>query len=379
MNMSDKKTVVLAPDSFKGTLSSPQVCTAMAKGIKAIRPDLKVVATPIADGGEGTMECFFTACGGEMPEPLISDPYFNPIRGRYALLKDGTAVIEMAVAAGLPLVGENKNPALTTTFGVGELIKAAIQRGATKIVLALGGSATNDGGAGMAVAMGAKFFDANGKEFVPVGESLKDICRIDIANLKALIGDIPVTVMCDVTNPLCGENGAAFIYAPQKGADEKMVKELDAGLLHFAQVIISSLKLDISEVAGAGAAGGMGGGAIAFLNGRLVSGIDVILDTVGFDKLLEDALLVITGEGRVDGQSASGKAIAGVTKRATSKNVPTVVIAGDIGENVEALYSIGVKAILSTNRVAAPYQEQRKRAASDIELTTQTLLRIMNI
>ena len=239
----------------------------------------------------------------------------------------------------------------------------------------MGGSATNDGGTGMAAALGARFYDVDGTEFIPTGETLSQIDAIDTGECNSLLRGIRITAMCDVTNPLCGERGAAAVYAPQKGAGPEMVKLLDNGLSHLADVVARD-GTDCRDLPGAGAAGGMGFGVSVFLGGRLQSGIDVMLDTAGFDRLLEGAELVLTGEGRVDSQSVQGKAVAGVARRAAVRGVPTVVIAGDVASGAEALYALGVAGILSTNRIAAPYEVQRIRAASDIEAAAETVFRL---
>lgn len=370
------RRVIFAPDSFKGTLSSPEICAAYQRALHSVYPEATGVFLPIADGGEGTVDCFLAACGGERVTLAVSGPFGEKTPSFYGLLNEGkTAVIETAAAAGLPLVGEQKNPELATTYGVGELIRDAVSRGATEVILGLGGSATNDGGTGMAASLGVSFRNREGQEFTPVGKTLIQIESIDTRKAKNLLQDIRITAMCDVTNPLCGEQGAAAVYAPQKGADSDMIRRLDNGLAHLAD-IAARAGTDLRNVPGTGAAGGMGFGVSVLLEGQLQSGIDVMLDTTGFDRQLDGTDLVLTGEGRVDGQSVQGKAVAGVARRAAGRGVPTVVIAGDIGPGAEALYSLGVAGILSTNRIAAPYDIQRKRAAVDIEATAETLFRL---
>lgn len=368
--------VIFSPDSFKGTLSSPEICGAYQRALLRIYPEAEGIFVPIADGGEGTVDCYLAACGGERISLAVTGPFGKKIPSFYGMLNGGkTAVIEMAAAAGLPLVGERKNPELATTYGVGELIRDAVSRGAEEIVLGLGGSATNDGGTGMAAALGVRFSNADGTEFIPTGETLSQIRSIDRKECESLLQGIRITAMCDVTNPLCGERGAAAVYAPQKGAGPEMVRRLDGGLSHLADVAARD-GADCRNLPGAGAAGGMGFGVSVFLEGRLQSGIDVMLDTADFDRQLEGTDLVLTGEGRVDGQSVQGKAVAGVARRAAAKGVPTVVIAGDVGAGAEALYDLGVAAILSTNRIAAPYEVQRERAAADIEAAAETVFRL---
>ncbi len=371
--------VIFAPDSYKGTLSAAEICDAMNAALKRVCPSAKGSCVPIADGGEGTVDCFLQSCGGEKIFLPVMGPLGDRAEGFYGLIDSGrTAVIEMAAAAGLPLTHGHPDPMRATTYGVGELILHALSSGAEKLILALGGSATNDGGAGMAAALGVRFSDSGGRPFFPTGGTLRDIAGIDVSGLSPLLRGTEVTVMCDVTNPLCGEWGASAVYGPQKGADPSMIALLDAGLSHYADLLESQLEVSIRDLPGAGAAGGMGGGAVAFLKGKLVSGIETVLNAAGFDRLLETADLVFTGEGRIDGQSVQGKAVCGVARRAKAKDVPVIVVAGDIGE-IGAVYDMGVSAVLSTNRIAAPYPEQRARARQDIELTTETALRIFSL
>lgn len=372
------KKIVLAPDSFKGTVSASQVCQAMAVAVKRICPNAVCEFAPMSDGGDGTIEAFSEFKGAQRVYVTVKGPLFDDTQCQYILLDDGkTAVIEMAEAAGLTLVEDRLNPMKATSYGVGEMIRHALSNGVKKIILSIGGSATNDGGVGMAVALGTRFFNGRNEEFFPLSENLSRIARIDNTVTSILLKGVDVMVMCDVANPLCGEKGASFVYGPQKGATEEMIKLLDDGLYNFGAVISDCLKVDILNLPGAGAGGGMGGGAAAFLNGDLVSGIDVMLDLTGFDKMLEGADVVITGEGKVDSQTAHGKAICGIAKRAKAKKIPVVVIAGDIGD-ADELYKMGVTAILSTNRIAATYKEQKKTAMENIVLTTETALRLLN-
>ena len=369
------KKVVVIPDSFKGTLSSMQFCRVAERAIARSFPDCRVVCVPVADGGEGSVDAFLAACGGEKLALRVTGPLNGKTDGFFGVLPDGTAVVEMAAAAGLPLIGDRKDPAAATTFGVGELIEEAVRRGAKKLILGLGGSATNDGGCGAAAALGARFFDAKGREFVPVGGTLKDVCSVDLSGLKRALGGVEIRAMCDIDNPLCGRTGAAAVFAPQKGADPETVKMLDAGLFNLAEVIKKDLNIDVLDLPGAGAAGGMGAGAAAFFGARLVMGIEAVLDTVGFDALAADADLVVSGEGRLDSQSLRGKVVIGIARRTKALGVPLIAVVGDVGDGVEAAYGMGVSAVFSINRVAVPFSEARLRSERDLEATLGDVFR----
>jgi glycerate kinase len=373
------KKILLIPDSFKGTMSSSEVCGIMKKAIQSYYPKADIISIPVADGGEGSVDSFLAALGGEKIRVMVKGPYFEDIESFYGILPDNTAVIEMAAAAGLPLVGENKQAGKTTTYGVGQLIMHAVKSGCKKIIVGLGGSSTNDGGCGAAAAAGVVFRDASGGSFVPVGETLSDISSIDISGLDPDIRQAEIITMCDIDNPLCGPNGAAYVFAPQKGADEAQVRILDENLLHMAVVIKRDLGKDIVQMPGAGAAGGMGGGMAAFFGSGLKMGIETVLDTVGFDSLLEGADLVISGEGKIDFQSLRGKVVVGVARRAKKAGVPLIAVVGDIGDNIENAYSEGVSAIFSINRVAVPFHEARLRCRNDLLLTMDNLMRFMKV
>ncbi len=368
---------VIAPDSFKGTADAAEICEIGKRVICSIIPDAEISLLPIADGGEGTADCFLSCLGGEKITLDVTGPHFEKVSASYVIVGDNTAIVEIASAAGLPMAVENNNPAESTTFGVGELIRDATDRGVKKIILALGGSCTNDAACGLAAALGVKFTDCDGSEFVPVGGTLDKIARIDTSEAEKRLSGIEVVAMCDIDNPLYGERGAAYVFAPQKGADEVCVKLLDKNLITFADTVKKCLGIDIAALPGAGAAGGAGAGAVAFLGGRLCRGIDTVLDICGFDELAKGADLVITGEGRIDGQTTGGKAISGIAARAKKLGVPVAVIAGDIGDNIEPMYDMGVSFILSTNRVAKSFSETKHRAKSDLALTFETLARMI--
>lgn len=372
------KKAVLIPDSFKGTMSSMEICSIMKKEILNRFPSCNVVSIPVADGGEGSCESFLQALGGKMVGVEVTGPFLDEkVNGYYAMLPDMTAVVETAAAASLPTVEDRKDPRNTTTYGVGELVLHAVRNGAQKVIIALGGSCTNDAACGLASACGVKFHDANGNSFVPVGGTLKDVVRIDVSTVDESLRNVPIEIMCDIDNPFYGENGAAYVYAPQKGADEECVKELDAGLRHIADVMKSNLNIDVQGLPGAGAAGGMGGGIAAFLNAPLRMGIDVVLDCTGFDEIAKDADYIFTGEGKIDSQSLRGKVVFGVSKRAKELEVPVIAVVGDIGDSIQGIYEQGVKAVFSINRVAVPYSVAKTRAKSDLALTMDNILRVL--
>ncbi len=372
-----KKCVVVS-DSFKGTVSSREICEIAQRVIPRHFPACEVVCIPVADGGEGTVDCFIQAMGAQRVEVTVTNALGEKSAAAYARIGE-LAIIEMAAAAGLPQVGALRCPGTATTYGVGELIAHALDSGCRKILLGLGGSATNDGGCGCAAALGVRFYDADGQSFVPVGDTLGRIARIDTAEAEALLRSVEITVMCDVTNPLYGPTGAAYVFAPQKGADAEKVKSLDAGLRHFGDVIRSQLGIDVSRMPGAGAAGGMGAGCVALLGGMIQSGIDAVLDVTGFDRQLEGADLVITGEGRIDSQSADGKVVSGVARRTRAKGVPLIAIAGGIADSAGAVYDIGVSAMFSTDRAALPVDMLGARSPGDYEATLSDIMSLIAI
>jgi len=371
------KKFLLIPDSFKGTMSSSEICGIMERSIKCHYPEAEVVSIPVADGGEGSVDSFLTAMGGEKVVVEVTGPYFKKTEGFYGIVEGSTAIIEMAACAGLPLVGDDKHPDLATTYGVGELIAHAAKNGCKKIIVGLGGSATNDAGAGAAAAIGVKFFNAEGKVFVPTGGTLSQVSKIDVSGRIPELDGIEILSMCDIDNPFYGKSGAAYVFGPQKGADTAMVEFLDGQLRALSDTIFKSLGIDISQTPGAGAAGGMGGGMLAFFGSRLQMGIDVVLDTVGFDQLLDNADMVFSGEGKIDTQSLRGKVVIGVARRTKSKGVPLVAVVGDIGDNVEGAYDEGVSAIFSINRVAKEFKQVIGRAPNDMALTMDNLMRFV--
>lgn len=371
---------ILVPDSFKGTLSAIEVCNIMKSSIKNLYKDANIISVPVADGGEGTVDAFLYALGGEKKSVWVSDAFNEQkILAHYAMLKDDIAVIEMAACAGLPLVKDRLEPDKTTTFGVGELIIDAINSGAKKIILGLGGSATNDGGCGMASALGVKFKDEQDQEFIPTGGTLSQIYKIDMNNIYPKIKDVEFISMCDVDNPLCGKLGASAVFAPQKGADEDMVKLLDEGLAHLAKIIKRDLHIAVKDIKGAGAAGGLGAGSIAFLQSKLTKGIDVILDTINFDELVSKADIVFTGEGKFDSQSLHGKVVMGVANRSQKYKTPVIVVTGAIGENIQEAYNKGITAIFSINKEPMEFSKSALKSKENMILTMENILRLLKI
>lgn len=371
---------ILVPDSFKGTLSAIEVCNIMKSSIKNLYKDANIISVPVADGGEGTVDAFLYALGGEKKSVWVSDAFNEQkILAHYAMLKDDIAVIEMAACAGLPLVKNRLEPDKTTTFGVGELIIDAIDSGAKKIILGLGGSATNDGGCGMAVALGVKFKDEQDQEFIPTGGTLSQIYKIDMNNIYPKIKDVEFISMCDVDNPLCGKLGASAVFAPQKGADEDMVRSLDEGLAHLAKIIKRDLHIEVKDIKGAGAAGGLGAGSIAFLQSKLTKGIDVILDTINFDELVSKADIVFTGEGKFDSQSLHGKVVMGVANRSQKYKTPVIVVTGAIGENIQEAYNKGITAIFSINKEPMEFSKSALKSKENMILTMENILRLLKI
>ena len=341
--------IVIAPDSFKGNLSALQVSQAIENGVKRVIPDAMTTIVPMADGGDGTVQALVDATGGEIIPAEVTNPLGGRVIAHWGLLSDKvTGVIEMAAASGLNLVPPQKlNPLITTTYGTGELILAALERGCRKLIIGIGGSATNDGGAGMAQALGVKLLDAKGAPLTFGGKALADLEHIDITTIDPRLADCDITVASDVTNPLCGSQGASAVYGPQKGATKEMVVQLDAALAHYADVIKRDLGIDIRDVPGAGAAGGLGAGLITFLKAKLLPGIDIVIQATGLVEHLKDAALVFTGEGRIDSQTAHGKVPVGVARKAKAFGLPVIAIAGEIKDGYQTVYQQGIDAVFS--------------------------------
>jgi glycerate kinase len=341
--------IVIAPDSFKGGLTALKVAEAIQKGIKNVDENIETIIVPMADGGEGTVQSLIDASGGKIIELTVHDPLFRKIKSFYGIMGNGeTAVIEMSAASGLPLLKPSeRNPLKTTSYGIGELIKDALKRGCKKFIIGLGGSATNDGGCGMAQALGVKFFDGDGNELGMGGGELSKIKSIDFSELDNRIMKAEFLAACDVDNPLCGEKGASEVYGRQKGASDDDVITLDRGLNHFAQIVKQQLNLDIKDVPGAGAAGGLGAGVMIFLQAKLQRGVEIVVKITHLAEKMAGADLVITGEGRIDFQTAFGKTPYGVAQIAKERNIPLIGFAGSLGEGYKTLYDNGFDGIFS--------------------------------
>ena len=358
------KKIVLAPDSFKGTLSASEVCRALESAARRVFPEAEIVSLPVADGGEGTVDSFASLPGSETRDVSSSGPFGEPMTARYAVLADKTAVVETASCAGLPLVQDRKNPLLTTTFGVGEVILHAAKSGAKRILLGLGGSCTTDGGCGAAAALGVRFLDEKGECFVPTGGTLDRVAKIDRSGIDPTLKDVEITLLCDVNSPLYGPAGAACVFAPQKGAGPAEVELLDHNLRHIG-ALYDRILPGASLLPGAGAAGGLGAGMAALLGAKVVPGIDTILNAAGADRAFSGADLIVTGEGKVDSQSLTGKVISGVAKRAGG--VPVIVIAGVTACDENTLRQAGIRATFAVHPKPVPLETAAKNAFSDLE------------
>jgi glycerate 2-kinase len=370
--------IVIAPDSFKGSLTALEVAESIEKGIKNIDKSIETVIIPMADGGEGTVQSLIDASGGKIITVSVQDPLCRTINSFYGIMGDGvTAVIEMAAASGLPLLtNEEKNPLLTSTFGTGELIKDALDRGCENFIIGLGGSATNDGGCGMAQALGVKFFDKNQQELLMSGGQLSKIDTIDFSSIDQRIKNAHFVAACDVENPLCDQNGASVVYGKQKGASDADLIVLDNGLNHFAYIISNQLNKHIKDIPGAGAAGGMGAGVMIFLNASLLPGIDIVTTATNLAYKMEGADLVITGEGRIDFQTAYGKTPFGVAKVAKEKNIPLIAFSGSLGDGYQTLYEKGFDGIFSIINKPMSLQEAIDNAAMLLENTSENIIRL---
>ena len=372
--------IVIAPDSFKECLDAFAVAEAVAAGLRraGVR-DEDIVRRPLADGGDGLLHVLHHALGGQIRTARVCGPLGKPVNASFGLLDDGsTAVIEMAQAAGLHLTPVKKrDPRITTTRGVGELMRHAIDSGAQRIIVGLGGSATNDGGAGMAAALGIRFKDSQGRDLPPGGAALSRLASVDMSGRDTRLDAVEVAAACDVSNPLCGRNGASYVYAPQKGATPDMVKQLDAALRQYARVLKKERRVDVNALPGGGAAGGLAAGLAAFTGATLRSGVELVCDAYGdLDALIRDADIVISGEGAVDGQSAQGKVIAGLAQKARAHNTPLVVIAGKVGNDLDALYKAGVTAALPITPEPMAHRYALKYAARHLEQTGYALGRL---
>lgn len=363
--------VVIAIDSLKGSLSSMEAGTAIKDGILAAKPDAEVIVKPLADGGEGTTDALIEGMNGERIDLTVTGPMHTPVDAYYGYLKDtNTAVMEMASAAGITLVPDSeKNPLLATSYGVGEMINDAIQRGCRNFIIGIGGSVTNDGGIGMLKALGVRFLDKNGEDAGEGGQALAKVARIDVSGMNPLLKECHIQVACDVNNPLCGENGSTYVYGPQKGVTEDMKKTLDEAMAHFARVTSETLENDYMNTPGAGAAGGLGYAFLAYTGAALTPGIELILDAVGLEEELSGADVVVTGEGRLDFQTAMGKAPVGVARLAKKYNAKVIAFAGSVTKEATACNKEGIDAFFPILRGVCTLAEAMDPVAARNNMT----------
>lgn len=373
--------IIVAPDSFKGSVSAKEAAENIKLGILRVDQDAEIVCIPMADGGEGTVQSLVDATGGELVHTSVTGPLLDRVDAFFGILGDRkTAVIEMAAASGLPLVPvAQRNPMHTTTYGTGELIKQALDRGCREIIIGIGGSATNDGGFGMAKALGAKFLDQDGQDIGHGGGSLGRLHTIDVSQLDERLKDCCITAACDVDNPLCGPRGATYVFGPQKGAKGEMLALLDSSLAHYAEVIKGTLGLDIKDCPGAGAAGGLGGGLLAFMNAKLQRGIHIVIDTVKLEEQLRDADLVITGEGMMDVQTQYGKTPFGVAVAAKKYGIPVIALTGQIGQDARVLYEMGIDSIFSIVEGITTLEEAMENAPVLLQDAAERVMRLYKV
>lgn len=373
--------IVVAPDSFKGSLSSIEVANAMEEGILSVFPDAQVIKVPIADGGEGTTESLVKATGGRFVKNKVIGPLGNLVEACWGVLGDEqTAVIEMAAASGLTLIATGeRNPLITTTYGTGQLIKAALDHGIRTLIIGIGGSATNDGGAGMARALGIKFLDSSGNELPDGGAALRDLEKINDTELDPRLAETTILVACDVDNPLCGVRGASAVYGPQKGATPAMVEELDQALKHYSLIAKASTGKDVAEYPGAGAAGGLGAGLMLFTSAQLKPGVEIVLEATNFEEKVKHADLVITGEGRTDFQTAHGKAPVGVASLAQNYKVPTICLSGGLGTGYEDVLQKGIKGLMSIVSQPMTLEECMDSAGELVKAAASRLCQLIRV
>ncbi|HBY1514877.1 glycerate kinase [Klebsiella aerogenes] len=373
--------IVIAPDSYKESLSALDVATAIETGFREIYPHAEYVKVPVADGGEGTVEAMVAATQGHIVQVSVTGPLGEPVNAFYGLSGDmRCAYIEMAAASGLESVPPTRrNPLLTTSWGTGELIRHALDAGVSQIIIGIGGSATNDGGAGMAQALGAKLLSAGQQQIAPGGGALETLARIDLSELDPRLADCRIDVACDVTNPLTGPQGASAVFGPQKGATAAMIERLDRGLQHFAQIIDRDLDIDVLSLEGGGAAGGMGAALYAFCGANLRPGIEIVTDALGLADLVADADLVITGEGRIDSQTIHGKVPVGVAKVAKRYNVPVIGIAGSLTADVGVVHQHGLDAVFSVLYSVCTLDEALANAAANVRMTARNVAAVLQM
>lgn len=373
--------ILVAPDSFKGSLTALEVAENIKKGILAYNSEQDVDLLPLADGGEGTVQALVDATEGKIITEQVTGPAGNQVKAEFGILGDNkTAVIEMAAASGLPLLAKSdQNPLWTTTYGTGELISAALTHQVEKIIIGIGGSATNDAGAGMAQALGAKLLDKKGEEIGFGGGNLNQLAEIDLSSLDPALAEVEILVACDVDNPLFGKQGAAYVYGPQKGADQAAVKILDQNLRHFNRLVKKQFGKDLNKIAGAGAAGGLGAGLVAFLGAELKPGIDIVFEQIDFESRLQEIDLIFTGEGQLDGQSIHGKTPVGVARQAKLHKIPVIAIAGTVAEDAAAVLEVGITAYFSIINQPAQFEEIKQYTPALIESLAAQIMRTVNI
>ncbi|PEB50418.1 glycerate 2-kinase [Bacillus pseudomycoides] len=373
--------VVIASDSYKESLRAIEVCKAIEMGFSEVFPEAKYVTAPIGDGGEGTVQSLVDATGGKVISLDVTGPLGEEVEAFYGISQDKrTAFIEMAAASGLHHIPiEKRNPLITTTRGTGELILHALDQGVQHIILGLGGSATNDGGAGMLSALGAKFLNENGEVMEPVGGNLHSIATFNLSELDSRFVHVKLEAACDVDNPLIGPKGASFVFAKQKGANVEMMKELEENLKHYAHILKEHFHVDVAEVPGAGAAGGVGAAVVAVLKGQLRKGIEIVLDYIGFDKHIEGADLVLTGEGRIDEQTAYGKAPVGVARRAKQHHIPVIAIGGSVLLNHIPIYKEGIDAVFGVTASPMTLEEAYRSAEENIKMTARNIATVWKL
>ena len=373
--------IVVAPQAFKGSISALEAANAMREGVLRVVSDAEVVTVPVADGGDGTLETLIEGSNGRIHEIEVTGPLGERRVAEWGAMGDGaTAVLEMARTSGLALVPEERrNPLVATTYGLGEAMRHAMGSGYRRFIVGIGGSATNDAGAGMAQALGVRLLDESGNELEPGGAALAKLHRIDMSSLDEVVNECEFLVACDVNNPLTGPTGASAIYGPQKGATPEMIRELDAALSHFADVVVRDIGVEVSDVAGAGAAGGLGGGLIAFVGGQLRAGVDIVLDTVGLDDYLTDCDLVITGEGSMDHSTIYNKAPVGVAARAKRLGIPVVGISGSLGSGFQDVHDYGIDGLSAITSGPMTLDEASERASELIANTAEQVMRLLNV
>ena len=373
--------IVLAPDSFKESMTAKEVCEAMERGIRKANSQIRCIHVPMADGGEGTMQSLVDATGGRVYSKEVVGPLGNNVVAEYGILGNGEiGVIEMASASGIHLVdSEKRNPLITTTFGTGQLIKACLDKGVKKLLIGIGGSATTDGGAGFIQALGGRLLDENGDDLSYGGGALAKLHTIDLSNLDERLKYVSVEVACDVNNPLCGKEGASYVFGPQKGATREMIEILDQNLSHYAEVIKEQLGKDVISKAGAGAAGGLGAGLMAFLDVKLKSGIEMVIEYANLEEKVRDADMVWTGEGSIDFQTQYGKTPLGVAMIAKKYNKPVIALAGRVGNDIDVLYDKGIDAIFGIMRGVTSIEEALVKGPENVEKTSENIIRLLNI